>query len=69
MSKKFKVWLDSGANHQSCRKATISLDEIGLTDAEWDGMNEERRDAAMREVAFEQSDWGYAELEEGEDEE
>jgi len=60
---KFKVWLDSGANIHSRRETTISLDDIGISDDEWNQMTEADRDEVMRDVAFERSDWGYVETE------
>lgn len=63
MSKKFKVYLDSGANIHSKYEVTTSLEELGLTNAEWDEMTEDEREETMREVAFERSDWGYFEIE------
>lgn len=62
MSRKFKVWLDSGANIHSCNKQEIDLFDLGITSDEWDSMTEQERDEFMREIAFEQSDWGYAEI-------
>lgn len=62
MTRKFKVWLDSGANIHSKREQTISLEEIGIEDDEWERMTEEEQDEAMKEVAFDYADWGYQEL-------
>lgn len=62
MSKKFKVWLDSGANHDSCREEVVSLADLGISDAEWAAMSEDDRETAMRQVAFERSDWGFTEI-------
>tara|TARA_R110000868_G_scaffold227023_4_gene479970 strand:+ start:97 stop:294 length:198 start_codon:yes stop_codon:yes gene_type:complete len=62
MARKFKVWLDSGANIHSKRQVTISLGEIGIEDDEWDEMSEDDRDEVMKEIAFDHSDWGYAEV-------
>lgn len=59
---KFKVWLDSGANIHSRRETTISLDDIGISDEEWNDMEESDRDEVMRDVAFERLDWGYCEI-------
>ena len=59
MAKKFKVWLDSGANVHSAYKQEIELD---MTDEEWDAMTEDEKDEYMREIAFVRSDWGYAEI-------
>ena len=59
MSKKIKYWCDSGANAFSCREGTVTMEELGLTEAEWDAMNEYQRDEVMREIACERLDWGY----------
>jgi hypothetical protein len=64
VSKKFKVWLDSGANHQSCREQVVALEDIGISDAQWDAMTEEEKEAEMRDVAFDGSDWGFTEIDE-----
>lgn len=61
MSKKFNVWCDSGANHQSCRRQTVSLEDLDLTDEEWEAMTESERDDFMRDIALDRLDWGYAE--------
>ena len=66
MTRKFKVWLDSGANNQSNYMQEVTLEEIGYTGAEWDVLEDDEREAVMRELAFERSDWGYAEVEDGE---
>ena len=63
MARKFKVWLNSGANIHSKYETTVSLDEFGISDEEWDQMTEEQRDEIMRDAAFERSDWGYVEIE------
>lgn len=63
MTKKFRVWLDSGANIHSCREIYISLTDLGYTDEYWDSMDEATRDEVMRDIAFERMDWGYAEEE------
>jgi hypothetical protein len=62
MSNKFFVWLDSGANCDSCRETSVELSDVGLTNDEWDNLTEDEQDAVMREVAFEQSEWGYREI-------
>lgn len=62
MSKKFKVWLDSGANCQSSYEQEISLSDIGVEDEEWDAMTSEEQDEVMRDVAFDRSEWGYSEI-------
>jgi hypothetical protein len=63
MSRRFKVWLDSGANHASCRNEEVSLDELGLSSDEWEALPASERDLLMREIAWDSSDWGYAEIE------
>lgn len=62
MSRKFKVWLDSGANIHSRREQVVSLDDIGCTDEGWDELREDERDELMRDVAFDRADWGFEEL-------
>lgn len=63
MSKRFKVYLDSGANIHSKYEQVVELDDIGLTDEEWNEMNEKQRDEVMKEVAWERMEWGYDEIE------
>ena len=62
MSKVFKVWLDSGANIHSKRYVIISLEELGYTDEEWEAMPEIDQEEIMREIAFEQTEWGWIEV-------
>jgi len=62
MSKKFKVWLDSGANHQSCYEQEVTLDDMGVTDAEWESWDEDKRDEEMKQIAWDRMDWGYSEI-------
>lgn len=61
MSRTFKIWLDSGANIHSCRKVTVTLEQMGLSDKEFDEMDEEEKDEMFKEYAFERADWGWAE--------
>jgi hypothetical protein len=68
MSKTFRVWLDSGANVYSCYKRIVSLDELGIEDEEWDSMSEEERESVMRDIAWDRLDWGFQEIQEGEEE-
>lgn len=60
---KLRIWLDSGANIHSKREVITSPDELGLTDEEWREMSEDEKEVMMRDVAFEQSDWGWREIE------
>ena len=62
MARKFKVWLDSGANIHSKRQVTIGLDELGIDDDEWDEMSDDDTDEAMKEMPFYHADCGYAEV-------
>lgn len=61
-SRKFKVYLDSGANHTSRYEADVTLDDLGISSAEWDKMSDEEKDGVMREVAFERGEWGWSEI-------
>ena len=62
MSKKFKVWLDSGANIHSMYSVVVSLEELGYTDEEWELLSEDIKEDIMREIAFERTDWGWTEV-------
>jgi len=60
---KIKVWLDSGANSQSQYEQVVDTKEdLGLTDQEWNGMEEEYKDEIMRSIAWDRMDWGYVEI-------
>ena len=48
MSRKFKVSLNSGANHASARVTELTLEDIGIDEHEWDGMSEEEKDEVMK---------------------
>lgn len=56
---KFKVWLDSGANAFSEYSLEITIDDLGLSDEEWDQLSEEEKEETMKEIAFERAEWGY----------
>jgi hypothetical protein len=60
MSKKIRYWCDSGANAFSNKKGEITLEEMGITEAEWEAMTENERDDLMRDVACDRLDWGYS---------
>lgn len=53
----FKVWLDSGANSQSCYKDTVEVPED-----EWQSLTAEEQEDYMRQIAFNRADWGYCEV-------
>ena len=62
MTRKFKVSLDSGANHRSERVTEVTLDEIGATEEEWDSMPEDAKDKLMQGIAFETLEWYWEEI-------
>ncbi|MCK1065037.1 DUF7167 family protein [Pluralibacter gergoviae] len=62
MGRKFMVWLDSGANHSSKYEEVVDLDEIGYTSSEWDALSDERKEEEMKDIAWQQSDWGFEEI-------
>lgn len=62
MTRKFKVWLDSGANIHSKRQQEVTLEDIGFTSEEWGALEESEQEEVMRNIAFDHSDWGYAEI-------
>lgn len=62
MGRRFTVWLDSGANNSSCNKQEVSLDDLGISEEKWDAMTADEKEAEMRDVAFNQSDWGFREI-------
>jgi len=63
MSRKYRVWLDSGANIHSKYETEVCLANIGYTDEEWDALTEGEQEDEMREVAFRRMDWGYEPIE------
>lgn len=60
-NRRFKVWLDSGANIHSRRETEVTLDALGATPEEWDSMTEDQQLELMKEIAFECADWGFTE--------
>lgn len=61
MTRKFIVWCDSGANIHSKRRLTLTLEDLGLEDDEFDSMTENEKDEMFKEIAFERLDWGWRE--------
>ena len=59
MGKKIKVWLDSGANIHSKYEQVIDLADLGITDEEWDNLDDVERECLMQEIAFETLEWGW----------
>lgn len=62
MSRKFRVFLNSGANIHSKYETTTTLEDLGIEDDEWDAMPEAEKEEAMREIAFGRSEWGFEEI-------
>lgn len=62
MKRKFEIWLDSGANIHSCKKTVVTLGDLGLSENEWDEMDQDEKEENMRDVAFETLDWGWKEI-------
>ncbi len=62
MAKKIRFWLDSGANIYSRYERTMSTEEIGFTDEEWDALSEDEKEEVAKDVAWERMDWGFLEL-------
>lgn len=61
MAKTIYYWMNSGANAHSCRYGEVSLDTLGVTDAEWDAMSDDDKDDLIRDCAFDMSEWGWSE--------
>lgn len=59
---KLKIWLDSGANFQSRREITVGLEEVGLAEEEWLKMTESQKEEFVKDIAFEQAEWGWEEI-------
>ncbi|NCH92230.1 DUF7167 family protein [Cronobacter sakazakii] len=63
MGRKFKVWLDSGANIHSKYEQVVDLeDDLGISDEEWEKMDDEGKNVVMKEIAWERMDWGFEEV-------
>ncbi|MEG4669481.1 hypothetical protein UXP85_24825 [Enterobacter cloacae] len=62
MGRKFKVYLDSGANIHSRYETEVDLEDFGIESDEWDDMSEEEQQETMREVAWERAEWGWEEI-------
>jgi hypothetical protein len=51
---KVKAWLDSGANHDSTRWVTFTVDKN-----DWERMTEEEQKEYAQSYAWEFMDWGF----------
>lgn len=64
MGRKFKVWLDSGANAFSNYSQEIDIeDDLNITSDEWDSLSDKEKEETMRDVAWERMEWGFEEIE------
>lgn len=59
---KIKVWLYSGANAFSEHVQELDLEDLGLSDNDWNAMSEEQKDDFIRPIAWDRMDWGYHEI-------
>ena len=50
MGKVFKVRLSGVANARHTREFEIDLNNVGISDADWDKMDAARKDTVMREI-------------------
>lgn len=65
MGRKYKVWLDSGANAFSSYTQEIDVEEdLGMTIEKWDSLSEQEKEETMKEIAWERMEWGFSEIEE-----
>ncbi len=60
---KIETYIDSGANAHSCKRATYSLDELGLSDEDWSEMTEQEKEDFMRPIIWDTLEWGFFEEE------
>lgn len=60
--RKFEFWCDSGANIHSCLRGNFTIDELGISEQEWDMMEEDERDNIVKDIALARLDWGYREI-------
>lgn len=59
---KLKIWCDSGANIHSCRTVKMSTEDLGFTNEEWASLSDDEKTEVVKDVAWENLDWGYEEL-------
>ena len=50
-----EVFLDSGANHESCYRASFEIDED-----EWNAMSDDEKDYEAQQVAWDRTEWGWS---------
>jgi len=61
MSKRLVAYLDSGANCKSRVEYRTTTEEQRYTDEEWDELSEREEDRIMKEIAFQNANWGWCE--------
>jgi len=59
--RKIKFYLDSGANIHSEYSVKLTFKEIGVTEEEWDSMNEIEKEEIARDIAWQRAEWGWSE--------
>lgn len=59
MAKGLFVWLDSGANIHSCNRQFLTWDELGISEEEYDAMDDDAKVEFCKDVAFEDVEWGF----------
>lgn len=69
MSKQFKFWVDSSKNISFKYEEIFNLDDMGLTEEDWQEMTEEEKEFALEEYAKEllfnrYIEYGHEEIEE-----
>lgn len=52
MSRKIKLWCDSGANIHSTNKEVVTLESLGYTDEGWDAASEDEKYKVAEEWAW-----------------
>lgn len=68
MAKLIRLWVDSGANIYSKCSETMSVEDLGYTDEEWDAMTEDQKYKVAETWAWENGlEIGYRELEDDDD--
>ena len=62
---KVKFFCDSGASIESCRESGVldTVDDLGMDEGEWEGMDEDARFEVARDWAEERLEIGFREVE------
>ena len=59
---KLRIWCDSGANAHSCREETHNIEDLGMTEADWDAMTDAEKEAFAKDIALDRLDWGFEKI-------